>query len=92
MLKKLLIGLIISFSLSAGYAQINLFNASTLATTLRENAHSVKREEKINFDVKDIDEARYTVHRVYTVLDAEGEDVLYFAVVLMSFENLRTLK
>ena len=87
-MKKLLLALCICFAAHVCFSQINILDASTLSPLLKENAHSVKREEKIDFDVKDIDEARYTVHRVYTVLDAEGEDVLYFAEASDEFRKL----
>ena len=68
--------------------QINILDASTLSATLKENAHSVKREEKINFEVKDVDNAKLTVHQVYTVLDAEGEDALLFYEYSTPFQKL----
>jgi hypothetical protein len=60
------------------YCQVNVYDASTLSDSLQKNAHCVKREEIMNFNVKDIDLATLSVHQVYTVLDGEGEDVLYF--------------
>ncbi len=68
--------------------QVNLFDASTIAKDLRENAHVVKREEKINFEVKDVDGARLTVHQIITVLDAGGEDELFFYQYSTGFEKL----
>ena len=88
MLKKSLMGLTLYFYLTSGYAQVNLLNASTLATALKEKAHSVKREEIINFEIRDIDEAKYTVHKVITVLDAEGEDELTFLQYSDQFRKL----
>jgi transglutaminase-like putative cysteine protease len=60
------------------YCQVNVYDASTLSDSLQKNAHSVKREEIVNFEVKDIDRATLSVHEVYTVLDGEGSDVLDF--------------
>ncbi|MDE3182134.1 MAG: DUF3857 domain-containing protein [Bacteroidota bacterium] len=60
------------------FSQTNIYDASTIPDSLLKNAHSVKREEIMNFEVKDIDFAKLTVHRVYTILDAEGADVLFF--------------
>ncbi len=60
------------------YSQVNVYDASTLPDSLLENAHSVKREEIINFEVKGIDLATLSVHQVYTVLDGEGSDILNF--------------
>jgi transglutaminase-like putative cysteine protease len=71
-----------------GFSQVNVLDASTISKSLKENAHSVKREEKINFEVYDIDAAKLTVHEVYTVLDAEGEDVLHFFEYSTAFRKL----
>jgi hypothetical protein len=60
------------------FSQTNIYDASTIPDSLLKNAHSVKREEIMNFQVKDIDYAKLSVHRVYTILDAEGADVLFF--------------
>ncbi len=68
--------------------QTNVLDASTLSAELKKNAHNVKREEKINFEVKDIDEAKLTTHQVFTVLDAEGEDALYFYEYSYAFKKL----
>ena len=70
------------------YCQVNVYDASTLSDSLQKNAHSVKREEIINFEVKDIDLATLSVHRVYTVLDGEGSDVLYFVKESDGFTKL----
>jgi hypothetical protein len=69
-------------------SQTNIYNASTIPKALKENAHSVKREEKINFEVKDIDYARLSVHQVFTVLDPEAEDVLFFMQPSDEFRKL----
>ena len=77
-MRKLLILAILSLISSGIFSQVNIYDASTLPKALVENAHSVKREEIMNFEVKDIDLATLSVRRVYTVLDGEGLDVLYF--------------
>ena len=77
-MQKLLILALFSFISSEIFSQVNIYDASTLPKALLENAHSVKREEIMNFEVKDIDLATLSVRRVYTVLDGEGLDVLYF--------------
>lgn len=75
--------------LPAGFSQTNIYDASTIPSSLKENAHSVKREEKINFEVKDIDQATLSVHQVFTVLDAEAEDVLFFMHPSDEFRKLQ---
>lgn len=87
-MKSFLISLVLFSFINSCFSQINNLDASTLAVKLKENAHSVKREEKINFDVNGIDEAILRVHQVFTVLDAEGEDVLYFVKYSDNFRKL----
>ena len=87
-MKKILIATIANLITLTAICQSNILDASTLSIALKENAHSVKREEKINFEIKDIDQAKLTVHQVYTVLDAEGEDALFFNEYSTSFQKL----
>ena len=59
-------------------AQQIRYDAASIPAKLREKAHVVKRFENITFEVKDVDRAVYTVHRVLTVLDELGESELNF--------------
>ncbi len=77
-MKKLIVAALFYLIMPDCFCQINIYDASTLPDSLLKNAHSVKREEIINFEVKDIGFARLSVHQVFTVLDAEAEDVLFF--------------
>jgi len=77
-MKKVIIATSLLVLTSTCFSQENVYDASTLPDSLLKNAHSVKREETINFEVKDIDLAHLSVHEVYTVLDAEAESVLFF--------------
>ncbi len=77
-MKKLIIATILYFVVCDCFSQINIYDASTLSDSLLKKAHSVKREEIINFEVKDIGLAKLSVHQVFTVLDAEADDVLFF--------------
>ncbi len=77
-MKKLIIGASFFLTVSHCFSQKNIYDAYTLSDSLLKNAHSVKREETINFEVKDIDFAKLSVHQVFTVLDAEADDVLFF--------------
>ena len=70
------------------FSQINILDASTIPKNLTDNAHSIKREEKMDFEVSDINEAKLTVTQVFTVLDAEGEDALYFYKYSDQFRKL----
>ncbi len=87
-MKKFIITILTGISVTSVFAQTNVLNASTIPAALKENAHSVKREEKIDFEVNDIDAAKLNVHQVITVLDAEGEDALYFFEYSTAFRKL----
>lgn len=60
-----------------GIAQIN-YDFASIPEKLKENAHIIKRYENNTFEVKDIDRAVYRVHKVYTILDSEGDWRLNF--------------
>ncbi len=87
-MKILILSFCASLFTSISFAQVNVLDASTIPAALKEDAHSVKREENINFEVHDIDAARLSVHQVFTVLDAEGEDVLEFVEYSTAFRKL----
>ena len=87
-MKKIYLAFAAYLIASTGFSQVNVLDASTIPATLKTDAHSIKREEKIEFEVKDIDAARLTVHQVYTVLDAQGEDLLLFHEYSTAFRKL----
>jgi hypothetical protein len=87
-MKKTLMSILSYFIISTCFSQTNIYDASTIPAALKENAHSIKREEKINFEVKDIDYARLSIHQVYTILDAEAEYILYFKQYSDEFRKL----
>lgn len=86
-MKKIILPIIVLFAMQAGFSQ-NIFQASTIPANLLANAHSVKREEKISFKVKSIDEAVLSVHQVFTILDEGGEDKLFFMEYSDKFQEL----
>jgi hypothetical protein len=57
------------------YAQ-KTYTVFSIPAELKKNAHSVKREELIEFEVRSTDKAFYTVHKVITILDEAGKDFL----------------
>jgi hypothetical protein len=87
-MKTILMSILFCLVISSGFSQTNIYDASTIPASLKENAHTIKREEKINFEVKDIDLAKLTIHQVYTVLDAEGEYILNFKQYSDEFKKL----
>jgi hypothetical protein len=87
-MKKILMSILFCSTVSACFSQTNIYDASTIPAALKENAHSIKREEKINFEVKDIGYAVLSIHQVYTILDAEGAYILYFKQYSDEFKKL----
>ena len=88
-MKKLLNAIAFMLTVSNAFSQgLNVLSSATIPPRLKENAHSIKREEKINFEVSDIDAAKLTVHQVFTVLDAQGESVLFFYESSSAFRKL----
>jgi Domain of Unknown Function with PDB structure (DUF3857) len=87
-MKKLSVLIVVNAIALTGFSQVNVLDASTIPAALKENAHNVKREEKIDFEVYDVDAAKLTVHQVYTVLDAQGEDLLFFHEYSTAFRKL----
>ena len=71
------------------FGQGDNYTAATIPQALREDAHSVVREDQINFEVSAIDEATYSEHEVITVLDEEGSDALIFGQSTSSFYKLQ---
>ena len=87
-MKKYLFTAVLYIFQSNCFAQANLMNSTVVLPRLIENAHSIKREEKIVFEVKDIDKAKLSVHQLITVLDAEDEYLLSFHETSSSFQKL----
>lgn len=73
-------------------AQVNVLDASTLSPALIKNAHSVKRDERIEFDVRSAGKAYYNIHQVITVLDETGKDELEFVEFTDKFHGLEDVQ
>ncbi len=72
--------LIASFLLSSLFSWAQDYSAFGIPDSLKQNANSVKREENITLEIIDQDRARYNVHQVYTILNRDGAENLYFRV------------
>ncbi|CAN5375723.1 hypothetical protein BH11BAC3_BH11BAC3_39980 [soil metagenome] len=89
---KTIITTTLSILLFAGsYAQNKNFDASLIPEDLKKNAHAVKREEHIEFEVKSINKASYKVHQVITILDENGKDELEFHEFSDQFHSLESV-
>ncbi|MBS1733205.1 MAG: DUF3857 domain-containing protein [Bacteroidetes bacterium] len=75
----------------AGYSQTSLKLLTPINPELKKNAHSVKREEVISFNIKSKSKASYKVHRLVTVLDESAGEELYFATYADKFHLLEDM-
>ena len=70
-------------------AQLSLAALLPVNDSLKKNAHSIKREETIVFEIKAVDKAYYQVHKLVTVLDESAKKELYFIEYADKFHLLQ---
>lgn len=87
-MRKYVCVIIVTIICCTSSAQQHKFSVSLIPEALKKNTHSVKREERIEFNVKAIDRASYTVHRVITILDEGGKEELEFVQYADKFHSL----
>ena len=84
----------IFISILTGYfcnAQFPVTATLPISDSLKKNAHSVKREETVVFDIKAVDKAYLRVHDLVTVLDESAKDQLYFQMYTDKFRLLEDI-
>lgn len=64
------------------------YDTASIPMELKEKANVIKRYENIRFDVKDIDRAVYSVHRVYTVMNEQGAKKLFFSEYTTKYRKI----
>lgn len=69
-------------------AQSGNFPVAFIPDSMKKNASSVLRDERIEFEVKSIDKASYNIHKVITVLNESGKDQLLFYEFSDKFHSL----
>ena len=69
-------------------AQLKPFDASLVPQSLRQHATSVKREERLELNVKSTDKAYFKVHRAVTIFGQAGDDELDFDYYADQFHSL----
>jgi Domain of Unknown Function with PDB structure (DUF3857) len=70
------------------FAQTGNYDVASITEAMKKNAYSVKRDERIEFEVKAVDKAYYNVHKVITVLNEAGKDELLFYEFSDKFQSL----
>lgn len=76
--KTIIIFIVFFASLTAG-AQAGLYTLASVPEALRAKATVVTHLEDITYEVESLDKTRYRVHKIYTVVNEEGKDALFFA-------------
>lgn len=87
-MKKITLLLTVCFAVSAVNAQMEIYSALTIPDSLKKDADVVLRDEHIKFTLKDINSAKYEVHKVITVLNEQGKAALSFAYQSDKFYSL----
>jgi len=85
---KLLTCLFLLFLCVHAHAQNKMYTAFSVPAELKKNAHSVIRDELIEFEVRSTDKAFYNVHKVITILDEAGKSELLFYEFSDKFQSL----
>jgi len=85
---KILTCLFLSFLFVHAHAQNKMYAAFSVPAELKKNAHSVIRDELIEFEVRSTDKAFYNVHKVITILDEAGKNELLFYEFSDKFQSL----
>jgi len=88
MKKKLLLAASLLLVAAPAFVQNISYVLSTISEPLRKNAHIVTRYENSFFEVADLNEASLKIHRVVTMLDADGKDALHFAQYTSRYVSL----
>ena len=91
MIKRLL-SLILLLTVTGAYAQPPGLDAASIPASLKKNANSVKREERISFEVKAADKAYKKVHQVITILSEAGKEELFFYEFADKFHSLEDVE
>lgn len=83
-----LVCFILTTSNYIAYAQVISFNLATVPDSIKKDADVVIQFENQLFTVEDIDKASLYVHKIYTVVDEDGDDELNFYVPTSKFRSL----
>ena len=67
---------------------LSLYNASTISKEMKDEAYSVKRDEKIEIEVKEPGRASFKSHEVITILNKKHANRLGFVIHTNSFKVL----
>lgn len=87
-MKQIITGLLALSMPVALFSQVNIYDARTLPEDLVKKASSIKRDEKLEFNIRNFEDASYKVHRVITVLNKSAEEELYFSAYSDEFRKL----
>jgi hypothetical protein len=78
----------LNFFVTAAWCQHISYNLASIPDSIKKNASVVIQYEQRIFTVEDIDKASLNVHRIYTVVNEDGDDELSFVVSTSKFRSL----
>ena len=78
MTRKIFLSILAACVTVLSNAQDITYDALSIPKELKEGAHVVTRSEEIKYVVKDLDKASLIIRKVYTILDEQGSDKLFF--------------
>ena len=87
-MKKIICVLIFNGVLFCCKAQLNIYSALTIPDSLKKDADIVIRDEGKKLTIKDKNTAKYEVHQVFTVMNAQAKDFLSFVAFSDKFHTL----
>src|SRR5688572_25830957 len=87
-MKKCLSVIAAAFVVYSLPAQIVSYNLAAVPEAVKKEADVIRRYEDILFEVTDIDRAFQKVQQVFTVLNADGKDILTFHEYTSKFRAL----
>lgn len=79
MSKKSLFILVVFLMSLAARAQSGLYTLASVPEALRAKATVVTHLKDIKYEIESLDKTTYSVHKIFTVINEEGKDALFFA-------------
>jgi hypothetical protein len=90
---KKIFGYALFFIIGSGAsAQLPVEAMKPISENIKKNASVIKRYENIQFEVKSISKATYTVHQILTIMGEEGKRALQFVEYTHKFRSLNDVE
>jgi len=70
------------------HAQTGIVNLASVPEEMKKGANVIVHSENITLEIDDLEDAKMKVQRIYTVLNSDGKDALFFADYNTKFMKL----